>query len=256
MYRLLVCYRLFKRYVFLKCKYRMFKVFDIHIGKYQDLYTKCERIATIDQDGMIHSESGYETCFHPDTLYKGGYYLARNKFELTVVLEDNRNMLIEKKFNGRVFEFYNELANLHRLRKFDFIPEIKYVSYKNNAIYTEFILGSTLREKLALSGARIRDIDMNGEFFSFDEKAERAKWFLGRVLQKKDVQKIRSIYNDINSKKIIIHDIKYGNILIGKEGYYLVDFETSIFFPELPPFLFRRLQRMDKEKIEKLFPVN
>jgi hypothetical protein len=255
MYRLLICYRLFKRYILLKVKYTLFKLFDFRIGNYRDIDEGAQRIAFIDQDGMIHCEKEYEQFFHTDSLYNGGDYLDRKKFELSILLENNNNLLIEKKFSDRIFEFYNELSNLHRLQDLDFIPEVKYVSYSKNTIYTEFIYGCTLREKLARSGAGIRDIDMIDKPLTFDEKADRSIGLLGKVITKNYIDDIRNKYDKINSKKMITHDIKYGNILIDKGKIFLVDFETSIFFTELPAFLFNRLKMMDEEKIEKLFPV-
>jgi serine/threonine protein kinase len=256
MYKLMVIYRIIKRYIYLKIKYNIFKKFNIRIGSYDDISGGFRRIAFIDQDGMIHCEDGYEKYFHSGSLYKGGGYLTRTKFEIFVLLQNNKKLLVEKKFNNRTFEFYNEMFILNILKDFDFVPNIEFVSYKKNILYLEYFNGCTLREKLVRSGAKIRDIDLMTSPLSFEEKAAVSIKFLYKSIDEKIISIIKNKYKKINLQNIIMHDIKYGNIILNNNDVFLIDFETSIYFPELPRFLFKNMKKIDENKIETLFPEN
>jgi serine/threonine protein kinase len=256
MNKLVVTYRLVKRYIILKIKYNLYKLLNIQIGNYDDIDGKLEKIAVIDQDGLIHCEQINRKYFHSESLYNGGDYLVRNKFELSVLTHNDKKLLLEKNFNNRTFEFYNELFILNLLQDFHFVPKVEFVSYKKKRLYLEYFNGCTLREKLARAGAKIRDTDLAANPLSFDEKASNANKYIYNVIDEKIVSTIKNYYKKINSRKIIIHDIKYGNIMLNNEDVFLIDFETSIYFSELPEFLFKRMKWIDKNKIEKLFPEN
>lgn len=245
-------YRGLKRYLFLRMKYNVMDLFSRSGEVSATPPENPEYIGSIDQDGLIHCADRYRNLFDPVNLYKGGVYLVRKKFSIQIVRADKR-LLIEKNYNGNTFSFYNELSILGKLSDLDFIPRVAAVSFEEKTVYMEFLQGAVLREKLAAMGSGIRDTDLDGEKLSFEQKAASARTYLNDVLTQPCISRIRECYETIHARKIMVHDIKYGNIILNKKGPYLIDFETSICFPELPGFLFKKMAEMDNQKINTLF---
>lgn len=249
-------YRLFKRYFYLKIKYSVYSLLEKRIGVYQDIDGDYKKIGFIDHDGLIHCDEKYHNYFSKDNLYTGGDYINRKKFEISLIYYMGE-ILVEKNYKNKNFSFYNEMCVLNILKDLDFIPSIKFVSYKEKVIYIEMVSGYVLREKLAQQGALLRDIDIQKQniAMAFDEKAQEGKKLIDSILNSEIKLKILESINIIHERKIIIHDIKYGNIIINNEDIYLIDFETSISFPEIPRVLFKYFKNIDNKKIGLLFPI-
>lgn len=250
--QLMRVYRGLKRYLYLRMKYKMMDLFSQSNGVPASPPKNPEYIGSIDQDGLIHCADSYRDLFDSPNLYKGGDYLDRKKFSIHIVRADNR-LLIEKNYNGNIFSFYNELSILGKLSDLDYIPCVLAVSFEEKILYLEYVHGAVLREKLAALGAGIRDIDLAGEKRSFEQKAAGARPYLNDVLTESTINRIRQCYENIHARKIMVHDIKYGNIILNEKGPCLIDFETSICFPELPGFMFKKLAETDNQKINTLF---
>lgn len=247
-------YRIFKRYVYLKFKYLFM---DVLLYRNIDLavsYENIEYIGFIDQDGLIHCAREHHDLFHSINLYLHGDFIRRHRYSLHIVRINNR-LLIEKNYKGNTLSFYNEIFILSKLRDLEFIPKVSFISYKRKTVYLDYIHGAVLREQLASLGANIRDVDLIRETRNFEQKAESARIYLRQAISEKSIKRIKESYEAIHTRKIIVNDIKYGNIIMCGDRPYLIDFETSIYFPELPGFLFRRLAEIDKYKIETLFHV-
>ena len=219
-----------------------------------DPHENIEYIGFIDQDGLIHCSSEHHDLFHPVNLYLQGDFIKRYRYSVHIVRINNR-LLIEKNYNGNVLSFYNEIFILSKLKDLEFIPKVSFISYKRKTVYLDYINGAVLREQLASLGANIRDVDLIEESRSFEQKAKSARIYLRDALSEQGIKQIKECYKAIHARKIIVNDIKYGNIIMCGERPFLIDFEASIYFPELPGFLFRRLAEIDKNKIKTLFHV-
>lgn len=236
-----------------QCIYLYFKLVDKRIGDYQSL-ANFKRIGFIDQDGLIHVPEKYHNYFNTNDLFIKGEFLYRQKFLLNVIYADNR-IYLEKIYGKRYNQFINELVILHELRNIDFIPKIQYIDYKNRSIIINYINGYVLREKLAKCGALIRDIDKKrlAENNFIAEEYMYLSLVLRSVVNKDLFNQIQKSYAIVHDMKILVNDIKFGNILINDNNVSLVDFADSMHYKNTPKFIFNILKQSDIQKLKNIF---
>lgn len=236
-----------------KITYTIFQIFGIKVGKYKDS-NGFNQIGFIDMDGLIHVDQKYCHLIHPNDLYHEGDFLPRKKFTINVYLKDNQ-LILEKNFKNIGYDFYNELSVLHRLRNVDCVPKIHYVDYKNRLIYMGYIKGYVLREKIAKLCPEIRDIykKLNGSKLVIPENHVDPAIVVKDVVSLELLNRIRKSVEQIHREKVLIVDIKYGNIIVQDEKPFLIDFNNSVIFLFIPKFLFHDIKKSDNFILEKIF---
>lgn len=236
----------------IKCKYFIFHCFKIKIGQYSDLHDKT-RIGFIDQDGLIHVSDEFLRYFNPNDLYTGGEFLQRKRFELNVLI-DNGLVLIEKNFSNNYVAFYNEIAIINKLRNYTFVPKIHFVDYKKQSITINYLDGFVLREKIAKLNCKIRDIDRLLDTNELSDKTDPDPAIIVKdIVSRKLFDDILENVRKIHQKKILVRDIKYGNIIIKDEESFLIDFHDAIFFKYTPKFIFDIIKKSDLLIIQSIF---
>ncbi len=104
------------------------------------------------------------------------------------------------------------------------------------SIIFSYVPGITLREKLAQEGALLRDRDVAKTRFKgltaeeiWLARIEEGKRFLLRVVSPKFIERLYNELMKIHESGLIWNDLKYGNIIIGKDDAKpcLIDFENS-----------------------------
>lgn len=236
-------------FVYLLIKFSIYKLLEIKVGKYRKINDFLQ-IGFIDQDGLIHVSSEYCSLFNPNDLFVGGDFLYRKRFSMNVLIKDN-NILLEKYYNNDFIAFYNELQILHELRDIDCVPKIYYVDYKNASFVMNYINGFVLREKLAKSGAPIRDIDKKDD--AQCEKSIDMAVIIKNIVTDELLQNIKECIFKIHQKKVLIIDIKFGNILIKNGKAFFVDFNDSILFKYTSAFIFNIIKKSDLIHFQNLF---
>ncbi len=240
-------------YISLKIKYFFYKLCKKKIGKYRNS-DDLQLIGFIDQDGLIHVSAEYHRLFHANDLYEEGKFLIRKRTFINVLLY-NEVVLVEKNFKNNFSHFYNELTVLDSLKDISRVPKIHFVDYKNNSIYINYIDGFVLREKIAKFGAKIRDIDKK----TINDKVGIIEKYIDPAMVVKDIvskdlmQKIVELVDQIHQNKILIVDIKYGNIIIKNEIPYWIDFNDSLLFKHTPKTIFNRIKKYDLILLNKIF---
>ena len=239
--------------VYLQMKYSFYKQFEIKVGNYRKIKDFLQ-IGFIDQDGLIHVSSEYCSLFNPNDIFIGGDFLYRKRFSMNVLIKDN-NIFLEKHYNNDFIAFYNELQILHELRDIDCVPKIYYVDYKNASFVMNYINGFVLREKLAKSGAPIRDIDKkdNAQCEEFENKSIDMAVIIKNIVNDDLLQNIKECVYKIHQKKVLIIDIKFGNMLIKNGKAFFVDFNDSISFKYTPAFIFNIIKKSDLVRLKNIF---
>lgn len=234
---------------FTKKKYQIFRLFNVKIGKY-NTSREINRIGFIDQDGLIHVPEVYSHLFNSNDLYSGGEFLQRKRFYIDVLLE-NGLILLEKNFQANSFAFYNELTILNKLKSFGFVPKIYFVDYKNSAITLNYIDGFVLRERIAKFNCGIRDIDR--KMYVINKAYLDPVIVVKDIVSKKLLDNMIEQINKIHQMKILIRDIKYGNIIIKDEESFLIDFHDAIYFKYTPKIIFDTIKNSDLLILQNIF---
>lgn len=239
--------------VYLQIKFSFYRLFEIKVGKYRKINDFLQ-IGFIDQDGLIHVSSEYCNLFNPNDIFIGGDFLYRKRFSMNVLIKDN-NILLEKYYNNDFIAFYNELQILHELRDIDCVPKIYYADYKNASFVMNYINGFVLREKLAKSGAPIRDIDKkdNAQCEEFENKSIDMAVIIKNIVNDELLQNIKECIFKIHQKKVLIIDIKFGNMIIKNGKAFFVDFNDSILFKYTPAYIFNIIKKSDLIHLKNLF---
>ena len=247
--------RLYKMisYFNMRVKYLQFYIFSMRIGNYKAGFD-FDRIGYIDQDGLIHVPAEYHKLFNPNDIYTEGEFLQRKKFSISILLKDD-TVYVEKKFNNHFFDFYNELSILNALKDLECVPKIYCVDYKNLSFVTNYIYGFCLREKLAKRGVVVRDVDLK---IKANEKVspqyeENLALALNEIVGKDLLVQIKKCIKKVHRRKVLIVDIKYGNIIINNGKPFLIDFNDSILFNRTPNFIFKYIRKADKVLLNNIF---
>jgi serine/threonine protein kinase len=240
-------------YFNLRVKYLQFYIFRGRIGNYKNQFDY-DRIGYIDQDGLIHVATEHQRLFNPSDIYTEGEFLQRKKFYISVLLKED-TVYIEKKFNNHFFDFYNELSILNALRNIECVPKIFSVDYKNLSFVTNYIYGYCLREKLAKRGVIVRDVDLiiAGKKQVSHQCEEKLATVMNEIVSKELLVQIKKCIKKVHQKKVLIVDIKYGNIIINNGKPYLIDFNDSILFNRTPNFIFKYIKKADKVLLNNIF---
>ena len=189
-------------------------------------------IADIDQDGFFLSRIGPIPGIH--TIQQEKFIRRRrNALQLVAVKEI---VGIRKIFNHWK-TFLTELEILHTLSGKCNVPALLAVDFDELTIIFSFIPGTVIRRELARRGAKIlhRDLDIDQHYQRLQKNDKRririqaAKQVMSDFVDDNIKNKIFSELQDIHKAGVLIHDIKYGNIILEKESGtpYFIDFDFA-----------------------------
>jgi serine/threonine protein kinase len=235
---------------YFRIKYFFYDILGIKVGEHTNL-NDFENIGFIDQDGLIHVPLEYQRLFNPNDIYTSGEFMYRIRHKINILYSKNA-VLVEKNFKNDSFHFYNEVSILYELKDCDCVSTICFVDFKNHKIAIKYIDGFVLREKLAKLGAKIRDVDK-----LISDKKEVHKYVdlataFNQITNIEILNKIKESVDQIHRKKILIRDIKYGNIIIKNERPYLFDFDESLLLKHTPRFFFDAIKKSDLLKLKDI----
>lgn len=225
--------------------------------------TKQIVLASIDQDGYFLSYFGHINGLPCVSEEK---FMPRKRFSINLIAIDGV-VGVKKGYNGCASSFLRELEALNSLHKNGCnVPAILDLDFDNLSMTISYIPGAILREELALKGALVRDRDVNNnpEFTSLSSEARKqkriseGKKYLYDVISQHFVENIYKQISKIHSIGFLINDIKYGNVVIGKNSGnpFLLDFESSDNVSVFGHRTFRLLIDNDIEQFNLHFGMN
>jgi hypothetical protein len=217
-------------------------------------------IAEIDQDGYFtrRGEPVADLPAPPD----GGRPMARRRFQLALTIHDGL-LAVRKDFRGDRFAFVHEVEMADALQRAGVkVPAILDIDGAATAVTFDFIPGEVVREKLAVGGARLRDRDAIGEPRSRLGRRRQGKSRIAQgrrvaraLLRPELIEQILAQVEKAHRAGIILHDIKYGNIVLAGEAEepHLFDFEHARSYPGWGKLANRMLRDTDRVKFNRLF---
>ena len=193
-------------------------------------------IGTIDLDGFLLTTLGIDSK-RLIPITDESQYIPRNKFSIELV-SINNHVGVRKTFRSRKFSFINELQILIKLKQYGCnVPSILDIDFDRCSFTMAYIPGWVLREKLARSGAAIRDRDVikdphHGSLTpkqSWLQRIETGRRFLSKSVSSEFIDSLSSEMQKIHSTGVTGFEIKYGNIIIQKktEKPFWIDFEEA-----------------------------
>ena len=193
-------------------------------------------LAEIDQDGFLFAVDQRDAAFFPSRQTK----LPRVRYRLDVVLRDGR-VCVRKQFcrlplgaglrawfAGLVGEqFFNETAALLRLRGLPFVPSVRAVDVRSQAIYVDYICGENLKQRIARGGIPVHDLDATPAVSQAERQRRQTEAFAEQLGSFRPA--IQDMATEMASRGVYPLDIKLGNLLVGQKTarLYWVDFERA-----------------------------
>ncbi len=231
-----------------------------HFNKLANIRSKEIVIGKIDQDGFLLSFFG-DIPGIPQVSEKD--FMPRLRFEINLVAIDGY-VGIKKNHKGNKLFFINELIALHLLGLAGCnVPALLNIDFENLSLTFSYIAGDVLREKLAEKGAVLRDCDVNNnpDFAALDSNGKRIKRIkegkkvLYDVIDERFAEDVFEQFSIIHQAKFVYNGFKYGNIIIekGSGKPFLIDFESSLYYPHLGENSFRILRDKSIEQFNLHF---
>ena len=217
-------------------------------------------IARIDRDGYWVSEFG---PIADAPVIPVEQFMKRGRFELSIVVVDGY-VGVQKDYRGDKVSFVHELNALDKLGEAGCnVPVVLAVDTVRLRLTLSYIQGSVLREELVKKGARIRDLDIerNDDVVKLNAQ-DKALWatlegrrYLSEVITEEQIDELFLQLQRIHQCGIIVHDIKFGNIIVEKSSgqFYWIDFDYSRDFSGAGRNVSRFLRDRDIEKFNLHF---
>jgi SAM-dependent methyltransferase len=144
------------------------------------------------------------------------------------------------------------------------VPAVLDLDIGATTVTFDFIPGEVVREKLAVAGARLRDRDVDlprgplGRRRQTKMRITEGRKVASEVLGAPGVQQILSEIEGAHRAGVVLHDVKYGNIVLARETGepFLLDFEHARSYPNWGKLANRILRDSDLSKFNQLFGPN
>lgn len=229
----------------------------------RDLQSLCEQsgetiLADIDQDGYFLPK-GIGPLQLP--CVPEAEFMPRKRFLLSLVALGER-VGVRKDFRGDQVSFLRELTVLYHLNAAGCqVPELLAVDFANMTITISFIRGEVLRKLLVDCGGYIEDRAVTEEEMLLppdeleDKRLALAKMHLHEVFSRDAADDVLRQIRKAHKARIVLQDIKYGNILIEKAAKksYLIDFDFARHYPCALQPVFNLLADQDIAKFNQVF---
>ena len=217
-------------------------------------------IADIDQDGFF-TRQGQPVADLPAPPEDGSPQ-ARRRFALTLTTHDGL-LAVRKDFRGDRVAFVREVEAADALQRAGVnVPAVLDLDIGAATVTFDFIPGEVVREKLAVVGVRLRDRDATdhprgplGRRRLRNMRIADGRRVATDVLGARGVQQILSEIELVHRAGVILHDVKYGNIVLAHETGepFLLDFEHARSYPDWGKLTNRVLRDTDLLKFNQLF---
>ena len=209
-------------------------------------------LGKIDNDGRLLSFCGELPGFEQ---VDRAAFVERYRFDLALVVI-NRAVLIRKDYRGDRDAFLREWSSLAVLGTTSCTPAVHHVDEKGLRLYKSFIPGSTLRQRLVESGARILSVDTESDpelaGLSPRDRLE-AVWARGRDHFESAVGP--EFFRRLEGRLAAIHrfgvtgfSLTFGNVVLDEDGerLWFIDFDAARIYRSWDPRLARRRDRDHK----------
>jgi len=217
----------------------------------------CKKIKTnkeivlgkIDQNGAI--KSNYGSIKNIKSINEKNY-IDRKRFNIYLLII-NEKVGIKKCYGNNKTAFINEFIALKVLSENGCnVPMILDADFHDNSITISYINGIVLKSKLAKLGSKIFDDDFSTSFNNNNNKnwtkrINEGRKNLSKAIDEQFIYDIKNQLKMIHSNRIIINDIKYGNILIEEKTKkpYFIDFDYARYYPRINQRIFNSLTDND-----------
>jgi len=219
-------------------------------------------LGEFDWDGLLLSQVGIIP--HQQLITKDEF-IPRTRNDLQLVDFDGF-LAMRKNYRGNYFSFINELKCIHYSGRIGCnVPSILDVDFNSPALTISFINGPTIRHEAIKKGADILNRNLQLRYGAgFRNKQvsnivkKKIRQVLNNIVDEQFVYQLSVEVKKIHSLGIVLNDIKYGNILIEQDQNkpFLIDFEMSRFYPNLPRFFLEKLFEEDDKKFRNCFGEN
>ncbi len=157
----------------------------------------------------------------------GKYHETRQRNQVSVVLH-NGCICLMKTYRD-LSCLMNEVRALHRLRAIDALPKLVGINLKHRQVYQSLVPGIPLSETLNDNGES--PVMLYYYENEMTDKADYPREFDAMTAYKwvtpAFVSQLSQLLNDIHDAKVLIRDVKFGNILQHQGMPYLVDFDAA-----------------------------
>lgn len=220
-------------------------------------------IADIDQTGLWFSH--YGTIKGVPQIQQSGFR-ERRRFNIQAVSLDGK-IGIKKDFNGNAFAFVNELRALHLLAKEGCnVPAVMAIDFDKLTLTISYIKGDPLDDLIAKTEAETiyKDTEKGGNLVTLVSGQRRSRNIqqgsisLEGILDKTRIDELLAQLKKIHHSKIILKDIKYGNVMIERntgKGFW-IDFDYTRYYSNVSKPTFAFLRDIDIERFNFLFKTD
>ena len=216
-------------------------------------------LGRIDNDGRVLSFCGDLPGFE---RVDQATFVKRYRYDLDLVLVGNA-VLIRKDYRGDRKAFLREWLSLATLGETCCSPVIHHVDEKHLRLFKSFVPGSTLRQRLVESGARIlsietdRDPELDG--LSPLERIEavwaRGRGHFGEALGPSLVDSLEDRLEAIHGRCVTGFSLSFGNVVLHEESGepWFIDFDAARVLRRTQSRAFKRCRERDRHLFTRIY---
>lgn len=199
-------------------------------------------LAEFDQDGFLFAIDPTDAAFFDrrarkkprcrnrlDVVLRGGVLLLRKQHPRPRLGDGLRAWF----WGALGLLFYTESAAMLRLLGFPAAPQLHEIDPASRSIYMDFIVGETLRHRVAACGSPVFDLDLDADpqlcQLSPGERVCREGRIWASVSEPDLRARLNELVAEMNRLGVVPLDFHLGNIIVGEATGlpYRVDFELS-----------------------------
>ncbi len=219
-------------------------------------------LGQIDNDGRVLSFFGELPGFEQ---VDSTTFVERYRFGLDLVVVD-RAVLIRKDYCGNRDAFLREWLSLATLGKTSCTPIVHRVDEQRLLLFKSYVPGSTLRQRLVESGARILSIDTESDpqlaGLSPEHRLE-AVWARGRehfaaAFEPAVLDLLVRMLDEIHRRGVTGFSLSFGNVVLEElSGHpWFIDFDSARTHNRPRGFVFNRSCSRDRRLVNRIYGHN
>lgn len=220
-------------------------------------------IADIDQTGLWFSHYG---PIENVPQIRQSEFRERYRFKIQVVSLGGK-VGVKKNYNGNALAFANELRALYLLANEGCnVPAVMAIDFDKLTLTMSYIKGDPLDDLIAKVEAETiyKNSEKDGNLVTLVSGQKRTRNIqqgtlpLDDILDKKQITDMLDHLQKILRGRIILKDIKYGNVIIERKTGkpFWIDFDFSRYYPKASKGTFAFLRDMDIERFNLLFSTD
>ena len=192
-------------------------------------------VAEFDQNNRVISMVGDIPIFSASLISDEEFQIrSRNRTQLVVA----NSIVCVKKSYSSIMCFYREALALKALDRIDGLPRIVSINLRRRMLYQSFLVGRNLGSMMADNGAPVslqHQVSVQypgaGNWSALVNRCcserEQAINVLKKVISLDTMRGITELYEKIHRYRVIVGDIKYGNVIFLEGVPFLCDFDYS-----------------------------